>query len=173
MNTRKCFRCNAILPLTVDFFYKDSPRPFGLSYECKNCLSLRKKGKDRRRERWSNMSDEQKNKAKERSKRYEQTDKGRAIGLAKAYRTIDKNKGHENNVTQKYILDFIFNATCVYCGTKERLGCDRINNSIGHTIDNCVPSCGDCNIMRGDRFTHEEMLIIGKAVAHVRSMRGT
>lgn len=173
MNTRKCFRCKSILPLNQEFFYKDSARIHGLSYECKTCLSLRKKGKDRRTERWKNLNDDQKQKVRERQKRYAKTDKGRAISLSKAYKKIDKNKNHQNDIGQEYLLNVIFLSSCVYCGSTEKLGCDRVDNSIGHTIANCVPACGDCNIMRGDRFTYQEMLIIGKTIAHVRELRGT
>ena len=39
---------------------------------------------------------------------------------------------------------------CIYCGKKESLGIDRIDNSKGYTVDNCVPCCGCCNKMKMD-----------------------
>jgi hypothetical protein len=40
-----------------------------------------------------------------------------------------------------------------------------------HIKANVVPCCPDCNIARSNNFTHEEMLIIGRAVAKVKSAR--
>jgi 5-methylcytosine-specific restriction endonuclease McrA len=42
-----------------------------------------------------------------------------------------------------------WNGTCHYCGNKIiGVGLDRIDSSIGYTIENCVPCCKDCNIMK-------------------------
>jgi hypothetical protein len=145
----------------------------GLSYECKVCLSERKKGRDRRKERWSNLTPEGKEKAIARQFKYNRSIKGRAVFLASAYRQIDKAKGQVCDIDYRYMLKHVFTGKCVYCGTTEQLGCDRLNNALGHTKANTVPACRDCNIMRGDRFTHEEMLVIGIAVAAVKAARPT
>jgi hypothetical protein len=173
MHTRACYRCKQDFPATSEFFYSDASRPLGLSYECRACLRDRNKGRDRRTERWANLSLDQRKKVRERQRRYAKTDKGRAIFLAKAYEAIDKAKGQTSEVTQMFLLEQIFPSRCVYCGTVDRLGCDRIDNAKGHTLDNIVPACGDCNVMRGDRFTFSEMQVIGAAVAQVRALRGT
>lgn len=34
-------------------------------------------------------------------------------------------------------------------------GLDRLDNTIGHTLANCVPCCWDCNNMRGNMTTEE------------------
>lgn len=41
----------------------------------------------------------------------------------------------------------------------------------GHTIDNVVPCCYECNVARTDNFTYEEMLEIGKAIKRVMEDR--
>lgn len=168
---RRCHRCKTVKPATADHFLRDRSRPLGLAYECRSCHSERKHGRDRRKERWGNLTDEQRAKRIERMRRWAATPKGRALFLVKAYQRIDKAKGHECNVTTAYLLDHIFTRFCVYCGTTEQLGCDRVDNSKGHTVDNVVPACADCNIMRGDRFSHQEMLVIGQAVSAVRHAR--
>lgn len=61
---------------------------------------------------------------------------------------------------------------CTYCGdTQEEIGCDRIDNSKGHTKDNVVPACKTCNVSRMDNFTHEEMLVLGKTIKQIKINR--
>lgn len=81
-----------------------------------------------------------------------ETKNGRARHLIGAYSQSDKkhNRG-ECTITSDWIINNIFNNTCIYCGESDwhKLGCDRIDNSKPHTEDNCVCSCKDCNIKRG------------------------
>ena len=39
---------------------------------------------------------------------------------------------------------------CFYCGKEHCLGIDRVDNSKGYDITNCVPCCGCCNKMKMD-----------------------
>lgn len=60
---------------------------------------------------------------------------------------------------------------CLYCGfpiPKQGAGLDRIDNSRGYEPGNVVPCCTDCNITRGDHFSHAEMLELGP---HVRAIK--
>lgn len=166
---RQCFRCKTTLPLTREFFHAEKSRPEGFSYECKCCHNERKIGRSRIKEKWSNKTPEQKAATRDRQRRYAQTSKGRALFLASAYKKIDSAKGQSSEITQQFLIDSIFSSLCTYCGTTEQLGCDRIDNSIGHTIANVVPCCARCNLTRGDRFTHGEMKIIGKTIAFISS----
>jgi hypothetical protein len=67
----------------------------------------------------------------------------------------------------------LFKKECYYCGEKNYAcindyiddkckskfcGIDRMDNNIGYTIDNCVPCCIICNMMKGNKS------IIGKKV---------
>ena len=89
-----------------------------------------------------------------------------------AYRFIDRRKGHENNLCQDFV-DMLIDNPCTYCGTVAApRGLDRLDNKRGHTRDNVVPCCLDCNLVRGDRYTPDEMRqYIGPAVAAVRAKR--
>lgn len=74
---------------------------------------------------------------------------------------------------------------CEYCGHgldaseytqhKGQLGkgcnLDRKDNSKGYSLENVVPCCPDCNFSRGNRFSYEEFLIIGRAIKQVRELR--
>lgn len=159
---RTCFRCHQAKPATQEHFYCDKARPLGLSYECKPCLSARKKGRDRRKERWSNMTPEQKILARARQLKYGRTNKGRAIGLRHAYIKIDAC-----DLSVKEVLELI-TQPCIHCGTTEsNRGLDRIDNNLPHIRGNVVPSCAPCNFARGNRFSFEEMKRIGAVIRQV------
>ena len=51
------------------------------------------------------------------------------------------------------------------------LGIDRLDNSKGYEIDNIVPCCFVCNQVKSNRFTVQEMLIIGKTIGQIWSNR--
>ena len=159
---RCCNRCGVENPATLEFFVKDSSRLLGISYECKLCHSKRKIGRDRRKERWHSLTPEQKVLTRERQKKYNKTPKGRAIFLRKSYQRIDAC-----DLTVEEVLELI-SQPCTHCGTtEENRGLDRIDNSLPHIKGNVVPSCAPCNFARGDRFSFEEMKIIGAAIRKV------
>ena len=70
--------------------------------------------------------------------------------------------------------DFIKNikdGECYYCGDKEKLGYDRINNNKGHISSNVVICCELCNMTRGDRYSMEEMILLGKVIKKIKKNR--
>lgn len=163
---RGCYNCKTVMPLTPEHFYSDSSRPHGLSYECRECHSARKKGRDRRTEKWFNLTPEQKQKVKERQNRYNKTIKGRAIFLRKAYERTDAC-----DLTTNEIVELI-SQPCIHCGTTDlNRGLDRIDNNLPHIKGNVAPSCAPCNFARGDRFTFEEMKRIGAVIKQIMADR--
>jgi hypothetical protein len=87
---------------------------------------------------------------------------------------LAKRKGVEWGLTLEQFSQFV-GIGCSYCGGPlARLGSniDRIDNTKGYFVDNCVPSCGICNWVRFNIFTHAEMKILGKAVGEIRVLRG-
>lgn len=87
-----------------------------------------------------------------------------------AYRLNDKKKGLVNDITIEYFKDEVKNG-CIYCGDGNRVGLDRINNSLGHTKNNVVPCCYACNCARNVHFSFDEMKIIGAAIKDVKRIR--
>ncbi len=66
---------------------------------------------------------------------------------------------------------------CIYCNSPSGglgVGLDRIDNdkSIGYTVDNVLPCCRDCNVMRGDRLTVEETKVAVEAILKHRQDNG-
>jgi len=95
---------------------------------------------------------------------------------------IYKNK--QVYLTFDDFLEFTKTNTCHYCGCNVewrerkpgvyqsvRYNLDRKNNEIGYTKENCVVCCLDCNYTKADRFSYEEMLIIGKTIGYVKQNR--
>lgn len=56
-------------------------------------------------------------------------------------------------------------------GTRTRgaYNLDRKDNSKGYSIKNCVVCCTVCNLTRGNRFTYEQFLEIGKLLSELRT----
>lgn len=93
--------------------------------------------------------------------------------LTGAYAVMDKKKGLEFDIDEEFTKSMIFKP-CVYCGGFSESGyngLDRLDNTKGHTRENCVTACKECNNARNTYFTHEEMMIIGRAIAEVRKQR--
>ena len=102
------------------------------------------------------------------------------------YRCIT-NKAPKKNImvtlTFDEFLEFTKINKCHYCGCEiewkrrktnvqsARYNLDRKDNNIGYTKENCVVCCKECNYAKGKFFTHDEMLIIGKAIGEVKNNR--
>lgn len=163
---RFCSYCKEEKSLNSENFMLDRARKDGLSYDCRDCHKARKKGRDRRKERYSNLTQEQRVVFRERQRRYAKTPKGRAIFLLKAYQRIDCC-----DFTTSELAAYL-EQPCVHCGTTDTpRGLDRIDNAKAHTKDNVAPSCAPCNFARGDRFTFEEMKKIGEVIRQVIAAR--
>jgi hypothetical protein len=52
---------------------------------------------------------------------------------------------------------------CHYChGGLSPTGCgmDRMDSSRGYFVGNVVPCCGDCNTMKSDKLSYDEMVLV-------------
>jgi hypothetical protein len=63
----------------------------------------------------------------------------------------DKKNNRDNNLTVDFIVNKLSYGKCKYCDdTDSKLTLDRIDNSLGHLIDNVEVSCNFCNTIRGN-----------------------
>lgn len=99
--------------------------------------------------------------------------RAKASKMISSYKFKDKKNNVSGicDITIEWMIENIFKKKCAYCGDTKRLGCDRIDNSKGHTMDNVVPCCIECNAARNNNFSYEEMLVIGKAIRKVKEAR--
>lgn len=90
--------------------------------------------------------------AKPRKKR---TDKGKprakyAPGLPLKYRQYLGRANQKGKAFTLSVEEFnhILSQQCVYCGSGSRMTIDRVDSSLGYTLENCVPACVTCNMMK-------------------------
>jgi 5-methylcytosine-specific restriction endonuclease McrA len=174
--SRACVICKIIKPLNSDIFVKCKGRPYGLAYECKECSRIRSKEKYKqfpRKDRYSKMTPAQKARKYEWTNNYKRnTLNGKTIARKKSYMSTDAKKGRVCDLTNDFLSNLL-QKPCVYCGETDisKMGCDRIDNNLGHIIANVVPCCDECNIARFNHFSYEEMMIIGAAIRIVKDNR--
>lgn len=81
-------------------------------------------------------------------KEYNNTPMGRAHMLLSAYNQADNkyNRG-KGDLTAQWIVERIFSQPCAHCGKEgwDVIGCNRLDNSKPHTMDNVEPCCKECN----------------------------
>jgi len=158
---RTCTNCKEIKELNSNNFHKSRNKDRGFTYTCKICRNLKEEGKIR--------TESDKKSRRESSRK--QREKPDFVYLSRylSYRQKDKDKNYFFDLDKEYIKESL-QKPCIYC-TYPSYGLDRINNNLGHTKENCVPCCFECNISRNDIYSHEEMLIVGKAIKQIKDLR--
>lgn len=96
-----------------------------------------------------------------------------AKGKLARHRQKDRDKGLRHDLDLDWWERHIIGKRCTYCGTKDQIAADRIDNNLGHTKSNCIPACHTCNMVRGNRFTVEEMKLIGPVIRQIMDNRAT
>lgn len=95
----------------------------------------------------------------------------KASKMISSYRFRDKRKNVDCDLDIDWVMDNIFNKSCYYCGDDENIGCDRIDNTSGHSKDNVLPCCYGCNIIRSNNFSVDEMLQIAEVIKVIKNNR--
>lgn len=86
------------------------------------------------------------------------------------YRSRDRKK-NRLSICDFSVVEFLnlIKNPCIYCNESVKLRTiDRIDNSKGHSKDNVVVACIDCNSFRSRKFTVEEMKLIGKTIEKIK-----
>ena len=83
----------------------------------------------------------------------------KAVSKLYQHQRADAIKGFVCTLTVNDLVAFL-HKKCAYCG-RPASNVDRKDSNIGHTLENCVPSCWRCNRMKGSDVKYEVMLKIG------------
>ena len=132
-----CSKCKRELDIVN--FYKDNNRKDSLDTYCKSCRKEVKK--------INNI----KNPIKY-SDRKEYYDKWRYTFTGRFSRTRQQANDRKINfaLTLEDYLDF-WDKKCYYCNLPSMGGIDRVDNNIGYELDNCIPCCWRCNVMKSNQ----------------------
>jgi hypothetical protein len=172
-----------------DEFYKNSrtfisPRKnkTGRATVCKDCIKIktrerRKNNPEVFRNSVSRWAEENPEKRKIIRQRWAKSPKG-------IYATIKKRSNCD--ISQEEFLEWYDEQerVCKYCGINEgdaaiitknplscRLNIDRKNNSIGYKKGNIVLACGQCNRVKCDVLTYEEMMDVGQNIMRPKQLK--
>lgn len=100
------------------------------------------------------------------------TIRAKASKMISSYRKKDEKMGlNVCDISIDWMIENILTKPCFYCGDTNRIGCDRIDNKKGHTKENVVPCCVECNTARNDYFSVEEMKEIGATIRRIKENR--
>lgn len=81
-------------------------------------------------------------------KKYNDSPIGRAHHLINSYNQDDKKRRKcKGDLTAEWVVENILPKPCAHCGKTgwNVIGCNRIDNTKPHTMDNVEPCCEDCN----------------------------
>jgi hypothetical protein len=96
-----------------------------------------------------------------------------------AYKQKARERQLEFRLTKEEFQD-LTKKDCYYCGkhpsqvfTRRRMygsytynGVDRLNNSVGYTVENCVSCCKDCNWLKGAIDVDDFLDLVNRIVRH-------
>jgi hypothetical protein len=91
--------------------------------------------------------------------------------------SILKTRRDDTSLTFEEFLEFTKVETCCYCdqqviwaprGGRGATNLDRKDSSKGYSRKNCVVCCGECNRIKSNKYSYEEMLLIGATLKTIK-----
>lgn len=154
--TKKCTKCQQVLPVAA-FALTLSMGRYRPRASCRECSN--KQTRD-----WYRRDD-----IREWRREKARTLEGRYLGLK------TKAKARKQELTLSLAQYKELNSQpCHYCqGTLPEAGSglDRLDNSKGYSLDNVVPCCGVCNVMKSTFWSAAEFKEIGEIVRRLRERK--
>jgi hypothetical protein len=87
-------------------------------------------------------------------------------GRYNKYKASADKRGHTFLLTQEEFTHLL-EGDCTYCGGTGG-GVDRVDSSVGYELDNCVPCCTTCNLMKLDHNLDDWLTHLEKVVNHTK-----
>lgn len=145
MCKKVCKICEIEKP--IEEFHKMKGGLHGVRTSCKECRKLEKteyKTRDYVIEKAKKFYQDNKDKIRERTNKHRHT----LNGQFHEYKKSAKKRNLSFNITELDCIPY-FNTLCYYCNNQIKgIGIDRIDNNIGYELENLVPCCYQCNIMK-------------------------
>lgn len=144
IKTKRCPKCERFLPITE--FNKSKSRKDGLQCYCKECQKAMQA-----EYRQANKDAIRKQKAEYYAEYYnpQKNPLGWAKRMVNGYIRMDRERGFDDSktITAEWFLKNIAYKPCAHCGKQGigLIGCNRLDNTKGHTIDNVESCCFKCN----------------------------
>lgn len=112
-------------------------------------------------------------------KYFTDTEKGKAY-VYKNYKQSAKKRNVFFELTKEQ-LQKLTSSNCFYCGLSPDKsnqsyeysynGIDRKDNNQGYIETNSISCCKDCNYIKGDRLSYDEMLLLKPTLIKIRELR--
>src|ERR1051325_9859623 len=146
---KECVKCGEAKPL-VQFRERPTARdPEARRNDCRGCETKGRKTRKNYGVVFGQALVRKNAKKQDKNRRQRRDPAFRAKHIHEDSRRYDRKRGLENNLSIEIIDDLIAKG-CSYCGEHEiSMTLDRIDNKLGHTLDNVVPACYRCNLIRG------------------------
>lgn len=94
--------------------------------------------------------------------------------LHRKYKTFQNgawDRGHDFNISVEE-FEKICEKQCYYCGSNDNIGMDRLDNKQDYMLDNVVPCCGKCNIMKSKYTENDFIEHINKIAEYQKVKKG-
>ena len=82
-----------------------------------------------------------------------------------AYKQNAKRRGVDFDIDLP-LFSSLLDKVCTYCGTRDRIGVDRVDSSLGYSADNCAPCCSDCNYAKREMSKESFLNLVARIYAH-------
>ncbi len=165
--TKICSKCGQEKPHSAYWMRTVGGRPYPAS-ACISCANQHRNTK-RKEGTWarSQSSYEDRKRWADTAKYERLSGRKRGRFVLEDCRKSDRKKGFENDLTREFVDDALAKP-CTYCeDTEAWMTLDRIDNSLGHTQANVVPSCYRCNMIRRD-MPYEAWIMFKDTLKQVR-----
>lgn len=152
------FCCVCKVELSIGEFHKDSKNKDGTSSRCKAC----------KKKYYKEYYELNKTQINQHSNTYYQLPQRKYYD----YRHNSNKRSREFALTFDQFMTF-WQKPCRYCTEAiPTIGLDRLDNTKGYLLTNIVPCCSECNRIRSNKFTYQEMITcIGPALQEVKKLR--
>lgn len=163
---RKCYKCNEILEVCEDNFYKVKNKKFGFDTICIKCESeagkeYHEKNKEFQNEKRKKRYEKNKEKERAKQKEYYENNSYRFFNYHNNRKLSEEYQGNGINKEQWYDMMEFFNWKCAY----SNISLNKDNRSIDHIVPiskfgehevwNCVPMLINYNSSKGNKDMFE------------------